>query len=100
LLHADRQPSREVSSDRVERQRRRVEHAAHLKQLRGARMPRLGHGQWQLVVVESTHSRASSSFSEKVGVFPEETDRPSILFPSSTSKFPFVFNNLAFPDAI
>ena len=86
-------------TNRGENLRYRVEQPAHLEQLGRARMLRLGWAEGKLVVVKSTH-RGPRRFSGWIDVFPEKTDSPSILFPFQRAKFSFVFNNLAFPDAI
>jgi hypothetical protein len=97
LPHADAPPASEIMSYRGQGQCRRVEHAAHLEELRGARMLRHGGREREPVVVESTH-RGPRRSSGGIGVFPGETDGPSIPFPLRETKFSFVFAYLPFPD--
>src|SRR5260370_27824009 len=50
----------------------------------------------KLVVIELSH-RGPRRFSGESGVFPEETDEPSILFPCRTQEVPLCFQCLRVP---
>jgi hypothetical protein len=97
LLHADAPAAGEIMSYRGKRQCRRVEHAAHFQELRGARMLRHAGRERKLVVVEFAH-RGPRRSSGGIGVFPGETDGPSIPFPVRETKFSLLFAYLRFPD--
>ncbi len=96
FLHADLPTARQIMPYRCKRQCRRVEHAAHLQELRCARMLRHDGRERKLVVVESPH-RGASSFFGGIGVFPEETDGPSILFSIADDEILVCLRQLAVP---